>query len=75
MIDINGLRSALQSSNVRLFLDTDCTPYQLTDFLKTIRTMKELSSASRFAEVILTARKEVTVNPEDRGRVMHIPRM
>lgn len=74
-IDINGLRSALQSSNVRLFLDTDATQPQLTEFLNTIRTMKESSSASRFAEVILTARKDVKVHPEDNGRVMNIRRM
>lgn len=73
-IDINGLRSALQSSNVRLFLDTDATQPQLTEFLNTIRTMKESSSASKFAEVILTARKEVIVHPEDNGRVMNIRR-
>ncbi len=74
-IDAYGLQSALQSSKVRLYLDTDATQPQLTEFLNTIRTMKESSSATRLAEVILTARKEVLINPEDNGRVMNIRRM
>ncbi|MBP9699808.1 hypothetical protein KBD71_00840 [Candidatus Woesebacteria bacterium] len=74
-IDIDLLHDAVQSSQVRLFQDSDTTPEQLRQFLNDIRTLKELLFSYSFAEVIVTAKERVPISREDVGRVTVIRRM